>query len=344
MISTPILDTMKFHRIILIASVLLSAFCAVSCKDDDEEETPPYLNGLPQFDLPAYGKVGDTFHFTGSGAKDADGKAASYYWYATPCSSTRDTSLTYDLTLPDTLCTVSLTCVAFAKGYSNTTTTKDITIVKPGWNTGSVTGMLFNVGKDFQFTDSRDGHVYWCSTIGKKDWFKENLAYKTPESKPLENCDITTELFGLFYNWEEAAAACPDGWRVSTLEDWADAAAALTGNEFTTDGTMYSVAGEFMGDMYFNGEKMWEYWPEVKITNKSGLCIMPVGYATISTQGPAQFSSVQSGYAAFWTAEEKNSEMGYYRYIYEEHPDIFLGNADKKSFGASVRCVRDHEE
>ena len=343
MISTPILDTMKFHRIILIASVLLSAFCAVSCKDDEEEEAPPYLNGLPQFDLPAYGKVGDTFHFTGAGAKDAEGNQASYFWYAVPVNNVRDTSLTYDLTLPDSLCTVTLTCVAFAKGYSSTTTSKDITVIKPGWNTGSITGMLFNYEKDFQFTDPRDGHVYWCSTIGDKDWFKENLAYKTPGCRPLENCDVVSELFGMIYNWEEASAACPEGWRVSTLKDWADAAASVTGKEFTTDGAMLSVAGEFMGDLYFNGEKMWEYWPEVKITNKSGLSMMPVGYATIPTQGSAQFSSLQSGYAAFWTADEKDSEMAYYRYIHEEHPDIFLGNADKMTFGASVRCVRDHE-
>lgn len=332
---------MKFSRILLIAAALIQGLCIVSCKDKDEDETLPYLTGDPQFELPLYGKPGDTFNFTASGVKDDDGNAPSYYWSASPVKTKRDTSLTYTLTLPDTLCNVTVTCGAFKKGYYGTTTSKKISIISSKREGGSLSGIVFDPEKDFKYTDPRDGHEYWCTTIGDKDWFKDNLAY-TAAGKPLENSEVTSELFGMFYSWEEAIESCPDGWRVTTLNDWADAAKAVTGKDFGIGEHMYDIAGDFMGDVYFNGEKMWSYWPDVKITATSGLYLLPLGFANLTEEGKAVFESM-NGYAAFWTADEKDAEQAYYRYIYEEQPDILLGSASKKSFAASVRCVRDHE-
>jgi uncharacterized protein (TIGR02145 family) len=47
-------------------------------------------------------------------------------------------------------------------------------------------------------------------------------------------------------------------------------------------------------------------------------------------------------YAAFWTADTVADEegMAYYRYIIANQPDLMIGKADTKSFGASVRCIR----
>ena len=36
-----------------------------------------------------------------------------------------------------------------------------------------------------------------------------------------------------------------------------------------------------------------------------------------------------------------DAEKALYRYIYVKQPDIYLGQADKSSFAASVRCVRE---
>lgn len=332
---------MKFPRILLIATALVSGFIAVSCKDDDDE-TLPFLTGNPEFDLPLYGKAGDTFHFTGKGVTDDNGNIPSFYWYALPVNTARDTSLTYTLTLPDTLCTVTVTCGAFAKGYNGVSASKSITIIDPDRTDGSIVGVNFSEKNDFVFTDPRDGHEYWCTTIGGKDWFKDNLAY-AKNGKSLDDCEVTSEIFGFYYDWESASVSCPDGWRLSSLQDWADAAKEISGTDFGAVENMYSIAGSFMGDIYFNGEKMWEYWPGVTITGKTGLSIMPLGYALVSSQGKATFSSIMSGYATFWTADEQDEEKAYYRYIFEEQPDILIGSADKKSFAANVRCVRDHK-
>lgn len=134
--------------------------------------------------------------------------------------------------------------------------------------------------------------------------------------------------------------ACPDGWRVSSRQDWADAAKSVTGQDYALDANMYDVAGYFMGNILFNGERMWAYWPKVNITDELGLAIMPVGYAIVGET--ASFKSMYD-YAAIWTSDENGEDDAYYRYIFVEQPDIMLGCTDKTSFAASVRCVRDHQ-
>ena len=331
---------MRFSKLLIIAATLFTV-SLVSCKKDEETESLPYLTGVPEFDLPNYGKPGDSFSFTAKGVTDDDGNPVNYYWYASPVITARDTSLSFSFSIPDSLCTITVTCGAFADGYYGRTTTKDIIVVRPGKEGGSISGLLFDIEKDFTFTDSRDGHEYWCTTIGEKDWFMENLAFEGCGS-PLDNCAATSGLFGMFYTWDEAVASCPEGWRVSTLQDWADAAKTATGTDYDPGKHMYSIAGDFMGDISLNGEKLWEYWPDVKITNKTGLYMIPLGYAVINENGRASFDSL-NGYSVFWTADEKDEDQAYYRYIYEEKPDVLLGTAGKKSFAASVRCVRDHE-
>ena len=48
-------------------------------------------------------------------------------------------------------------------------------------------------------------------------------------------------------------------------------------------------------------------------------------------------------YATFWTADERDDDQAFYRYFYDESPDLFIGYSSKKSFAANIRCVRDHE-
>ena len=333
---------MKLHRILILTASIMTGLCLVSCHKDDDE-TLPYLTGAPSFSLPAYGAPGDSFSFTAKGVTDDDGKDPDgYYWYSTPIKPAKDTSLTYSITLTDTLCTVAVTCGAYKDGYYSTSTSHQITIVKDGHKGGSITGLDFDEEKDFIFTDSRDGREYWCTTIGGKDWFKENLAF-TGAGKAMENCPVTAGVFGMFYSWNEARTACPEGWRVSSLQDWADAVSDISDLKYSPKENFYSVAGEFMADIYFNGSKMWEYWPDVKISGGTGLSIMPSGYASILSNGSGKFFSLNE-YAVLWTGDEKDEDQGYYRYIYMEQPDILVGSADKNSFGASVRCVRDHIE
>ena len=333
------MDLKNTCNYILAGLALIAGLSLASCKKDNTQ-TYPSLTGVPEFSLPAYGKAGETFTFKAGGVTADDGAEVTYYWYANPTNTARDTSDTYTLTLADTLCTVTVYCTAFAEGYQSSSNSQSIVIVKAGRENGSISGLEPVSGRDFLYTDPRDGHEYLCTTVGSKDWFRENLAYKG-SGIALSNCESASDVFGRFYNWNEARTACPEGWHVSTLDDWADAAAATSGSKPDPKERFYSVAGAFMGDLYLNGTKMWEYWPDVKITDKTGLSVIPLGYAN-KTEKSARFKSVYE-YAAFWTADEKDAEQAYYRYFYDESPDLFIGSTSKASFAANVRCVRDHE-
>lgn len=331
---------MDIKRYMLAGLAVMAVLFLASCKKD-EDETLEYLQGAPEFSLPQFGVAGDSFTFKAKGVsagdKDVDVK---YYWYASPIQTAKDTSFTYSITLPDTLCTVTVYCVGFASGYYSSSSSQAITIVKSDRENGSISGLAFDESKDFKFTDSRDGHEYWCTTVGSTDWFKENLAWKGAGT-PLANCDAASDVFGRFYTWDEATTSCPEGWRLSGLDEWADAASAILGERPDPSARFLSVAGGFMGDLYFNGVKLWEYWPKVKITNQLGLSMVPLGYA-IKREKDAEFRSLYD-YAAFWTADEKDAEQAFYRYFFEESPDLFMGHSDKASFAANVRCVRDHQ-
>jgi uncharacterized protein (TIGR02145 family) len=141
-----------------------------------------------------------------------------------------------------------------------------------------------------------------------------------------------TDVFGRYYTWEEAQTACPAGWRLPTDADFT----ALQANAQASS-DIPGLAGKLMGDLYFNGTKMWEYWREVKITDELRFSAMPVGYGT----GTGKSFSFQGefDYAVFWTSDEEE-DLGVCRYIYQNKDIVFRGRMSKTEFVAPVRCVR----
>ena len=90
----------------------------------------------------------------------------------------------------------------------------------------------------------------------------------------------------------------------------------------------------------FIGNRMWTFWPEVDITNKSGFCALPVGYAVERGAEDNQRFQGMNNYAVFWTSDS-DGDYGLYRYIYVQQNDVMLAKGDKTSFRASVRCIKD---
>lgn len=336
----------KYLKISL--ALCTAAVLALSCEEKEEETTTNYFSGSLKFNMPSYVLKGQTFDLVPSGAKrDDDGDYRVYWKLLSSDSRISRTDTTkaygevkdgrYKLVVPDTLCSFTVTCYYNAVGYSAASCSKKFVVVDADRENGSLKGLQLRPD-DFVFVDVRDGLKYNCTTVGKTDWFRENLAY-VPKGKAFLDADAMSKVAGRFYTWSEAKVACPTGWRLPSQDDWMAAAQAAGAQVTDKNSTFKACAGLFMADIYFNGAKMWEFWPDVKVTDKTGISIFPFGYALVDGSDYS-FRNYQD-YSAHWTADESDDEYAYYRYIFVQKPDLYTGTALKDGFAAQVRCVRD---
>lgn len=334
---------MKLYKWLFPAALAALLALAPGCKKDDTTEYKT-LTGTLSVSMPGFVNPGYTKTFmidTLMTLSCADGYSIGYY-FTDPDTGERDTLVTsdgvirqhyYTVTVADKVATETLTLSAFVpadSNYSGKTVSASFTIVRPGWDgNGSITS--FNPDSSGSFTDERDGRSYYYNIVGSLSWMRQNLAWEGA-GRPYEGYDAMTDIFGCYYTWEEAQEACPDGWRLPSDAEWT----ALQ-EESEAGKDIPGLAGRLMGDLYFNGTKMWEYWREVKITDELGLSVMPVGYATVD-EGSDGFDGLYS-YAAFWTSDESDGK-GVCRYIYQDKDIVYRGRLSKTDFAASVRCVR----
>lgn len=319
---------MRKHGLLYI-TLALAVFAAVSCKkDDNTAESKPSLYGV-EFDLPTFARPGQTFVLTPRGVYTGDGKdlpeVIEYKWkvntdeYSSPMD-------TYTITLNE-VGNYTIYCQASdpTETYYSTTTSKLVIVIEPGVGK-TLTGNDIDTD-DPHITDLRDKeneNLYFYIRKGELDWFRNNLAW-TGAGIAYEYSDVTSYPLGRFYTWEEAKTACPDGWRLPTDDEWA---------------TLGTDAGALSANAFLNGKQMWEYWPDIKRTNATGMSVIPAGYVLVSAYSPS-FKRIYS-YAAFWTATESETEsnMARYRYLFVEDEDVKATWGDKTSLALSVRCVR----
>ena len=340
---------MKFRprSIFVIASIAL-ALCA--CKK--EEETKEYMNGTLLFknDIPQFVKPGEKFQTEASGITAPDGTPVAYYFSST-ASSRRDTVRTapfkYTFTVPDTLGTFSLSCTAFAvesssKYYVSSASTSFVVVDdNPDPESGSVTGWKVRTDESMETLYGRD---YYVVDAGGSMWTRYNLCRvdydasgKAVFGRPFAGCKAMQNVLGGFYTWEEAQKACPGGWHLPSEAEWvallkaSGAPDSLQPFEDSPCG-----AGKLMVNASFNGNLMWDYYRDVKITDAS-ISLMPAGFALVGVAG-YEFTGF-GDFAVVWTSDEFDGK-GVYRYINEQSDCVYVGMAEKTRFAASVRCVR----
>ena len=333
---------MKFLRYLILSVVTLCAISLVSCKKDDDDSTSKeYLNGTLTFEFPEYLKYGDVVHVVPKGGyKEDESDTLFTCYYTNPLTGQNDTvryesdpasmSREFDFKVTvDSLTSFTLVVTIVAEGYYSKSATAGFTIINPTLGSGSLKGYNF-LTLTPKFTDIRDNREYYFNTVGGKDWMIQNLAWNGA-GKAFEDSEALDDIFGRFYTWTEAASACPAGWHLPTNAEYKALAEAVAGKED-------NAAGALMVDATFNGDKLWEFWPDVKITNNSHFSAIPLGYA-VKEGEKATFRSYKS-YAMFWTADNSGSDMGVARYIYVDKPALFTGEYGKESIMANVRCVR----
>ncbi|MBR1576362.1 MAG: hypothetical protein IJ654_07950 [Bacteroidales bacterium] len=342
---------MKFRSVLLLSAALL--LLAVSCKDKTEEDIT-YLSfvGSPEFSLPTFLGVGEEFTLTPANVSRAasDTKTAlpGCYWTISQLDI-RDTvrhegdpaSVPYTFTfeVPDSLRTITVLCAIFAEGYTNASVSTSCIIVRSQDGYRSIQGIQY---PEKSFTDPRDGHSYHYTQKNGLDWMAENLSFADAGLSYFD-CEVMDGLFGRYYTWKEAAAACPDGWRLPTNAEFMafnNAYATLPASVPNT--TFQTGAGTHMANAYFNATRMWEYWPDVTPTNASGLSLMPLGYVSIRGESHSQLD--QFKYSLFWTADELNEEQAYFRSIYMKYDTISCEAGYKDYMALNTRCVRDSQD
>lgn len=332
---------MKITNFILIFSAAAMIALPSCKKKDDETETDPYLDGSISFELPLFLTKGEVITLTPKGASNPTGDVG-YYWYSS-WNEGRDTVKlesqagdgSWTVTVPSETGTYTITGAAFAQGYTSISSYADFTVVDPDLE-GSVKSAGYQ--KDSTtFLDQRDGGLYYLTTVGGKVWMQNNLYY-SGSGVSYEKSVAMDKIAGRLYNWNEAVEACPEGWHLPSDSEFAALASASAGQEYSTGEIFTGAAGGLMVDATFNKNKMWTFWPEVKITNSTKLSALPFGYA-IDQEGTVRFTGTLQ-YAVFWTSDN-DEDTGVYRNIYVDKNNVYPADGDKESFLAFVRCVKD---
>ena len=200
-----------------------------------------------------------------------------------------------------------------------------------------------------------DGNTYNTVQIGTQCWTKENLRvtkYRDGTVIPLDESGGTTGVgtgqtwgsrttgtrtvyghnasnlvtYGYLYNWYSVAdtkGLCPNGWHVPSDSEWTTLTTYLGGE---------SVAG---GRMKSTGTTYWNT-PNTGATNESGFSVLPGGYRNFD----GNFYYIRFS-ACFWSATEYDYNFAWNRLLYYNYGNVYRYTTFDKSFGASVRCLRD---
>jgi uncharacterized protein (TIGR02145 family) len=133
------------------------------------------------------------------------------------------------------------------------------------------------------------------------------------------------EIYGKLYNWyavNDSRGLAPEGWHIPTDDEWTTLTNYLGGED---------VAG---GKMKSTGTAYWNS-PNTDATNESGFSVLPGGFRNYDSS----FGSSRN-YVFFWSAAEDRSGLAWGRGL-DSNNGYVNRDYDNKSFGASVRYLRD---
>jgi len=142
--------------------------------------------------------------------------------------------------------------------------------------------------------------------------------------------------YGKLYNWYAVAdprGLAPEGWHVTTDEDWNKLIKCLDplADTATLSASQSLLAG---GTLKSTGTDSWAS-PNTGATDSVGFCALPGGY-----RGYNSIFSYVSLYGYWWTTTAKDALTSYYRVLFYNNTKINRIAFNKK-YGHSVRIVKD---
>jgi uncharacterized protein (TIGR02145 family) len=201
-----------------------------------------------------------------------------------------------------------------------------------------------------------DGNTYTTVSIGTQVWMKENLKvskYRNGDPIPTNLSDAAwstattgayaiynndaanNTLYGKLYNWYAVAdprGLCPTGWHVPTDAEWYFLENYLDPTVNDPNATGYR--GTDVGGKLKAVSSLWT-GSNTSATNSSGFTGLPGG----SRFNGGSFESIGAN-GVWWSSPQGSSSAAWYRVL-----DYFFAGSDRnvgnKSYGFSVRCLRD---
>ena len=213
-----------------------------------------------------------------------------------------------------------------------------------------------------------DGNVYNTVQIGSQCWMKENLRtthYANGTAIPLGNIDSYTNpyryapndntsnvtTYGYLYNWpavmngasssssthSEVQGICPNGWHVPSDAEWSQLTTYVSSqSQHVCGNSNIQIAKAFASTTGWNNDNSFNTCPvgnNPSTNNTTGFTALPAGYYYYSCN---DFGNN----ASFWSTTESSSSNAYGRDLYYNSACIHEFNGSK-SYGSSVRCLRD---
>ncbi len=237
-------------------------------------------------------------------------------------------------------------------------------------------------GKTVSAVTDIDGHVYPVVLIGDQYWMAENLrvthyqdgsaietghspsewgalytgAYAVyPHEGGVLDADAIAGIhsdqdmltaYGALYNWlavTDSRGLCPQGWRVSTDEDWQQlitfvAGQGHEGEEANALKSCWQIDSP-TDSCVTNTHPRWNSQGAEYGTDDFGFGALPAGMRTPSSNAIYQGIGY---FAYFWTATEKDIGHAHAYYLYEGFADVRRSqDAFFKNCAFSVRCVKE---
>jgi len=179
-----------------------------------------------------------------------------------------------------------------------------------------------------------DNKTYMTVKIGDQIWMAENMAKSASEgSWAYNNDEGLVPVFGRLYDWQAASTICPAGWHLPSDEEYK----ILESDQGMTPDDLDKIGFRYSGDVGFKLKSFTGYVFEGSGNNSSGFNAPPGGYRDPITGNSYGINT----YCLFWTSTETSHEAyGMYRQV------EFIGmgvkrDGNSKSYGISVRCVKD---
>ena len=333
-----------------MAAALCALILATSCKKEEETALPSLTGSLNIQGVPSYVSPQDEVTFKINRITHPEGGNIGYAYSITEgYMTTKDTLDAGEMTFTykfcdrknfakDTLRTVTVSAYAFADGYYTTySSSYPVTIVK-----GGVGADASIQGIEAGTTEVIDGITYYTCTINGATWLSRNLVRENV-GIPYLSCDAMLDVFGSYMTYEQAQTACPKGYALPDDRQFLE----LVLDEVYEDKILKDipgVAGQLMANALFNNEEMWPYWPESNIDNSTCFSAIPAGYANIYERDGKYVGDFDGAgsYAAFWLddTDPVDNDKAFCRFIVANSNELKITSQDRKSFGASVRCVK----